>query len=98
MRTRTVLEEMIFSGKISDTGGNTQEPPAIHSNNILGDPYHSTSLSEDISSSSDSQLEGDMGDDTDLLSDSDQPISSSPRIDSGFVNPNDVDHRKHSLK
>ena len=71
MRMRTVLEQMIFSGKIPDTGGNAQEPPAVHSNNITGDPSHSSSLSEDISSSSDSQLEGDMGDDTDLLLDSD---------------------------
>ena len=53
---------MIFSGKVPDTGGNAQEPPAVH---ITRDPSHNTSLSEDISSSSDSQLEGDMGDDMD---------------------------------
>lgn len=86
MRTRTVLEQMIFSGKVPDTGGNAQEPPAVHGNNITGDPSHNTG---DTSSSSDSQLEGDIEDDMDLLSDSDQLISksNSPRNDSGFVDP-----------
>ena len=65
MRKLMVLEKMIFSGKVPDTRGNAQEPPVVHSNNIIGDPSHNTSLSEGISSSSDSQLEGDMGDDMD---------------------------------